>query len=408
MPSSAMSASPSRRSAVVLAVLLRLAAAGGRQGANITSVLLMRHCARSVPEKSIYESPSLEYFSNYSQVPWLPFSVPDMECTAQGRVLVEREGAWLKSHGALPLPVHVIADDCERDRTTGQMLLQGMDLAEGESTYSVDAAPFESGEGRPGCEPFSLDEYATAITAQLSRSAEVPAFHQIYSEMLEVAGLGVAGNWTTGACELDPRAPEHPWAPVGGACEVAHAFAERFLMEWAAGQPVGWGKSSEVLAALPRWQALSVWYLNVTLYAPELQRRIVAPMAASILRVLEAGEQGTTAFVGHDTNQGGLSSALGLHWDASPWPMDVTLPGAYLRFDREEGSDEVSLSYVFPDDFSSTATGSTRSVPAGFPDAPLGKVSLGALREIVESGTDAACRARRGEVSRQLRQDVMV
>jgi len=366
---------------------------GARQGANRTTVLLMRHCARSVPERSVYAVPDLEYYSNYSQSSWPPFTVGEMYCTAQGAALVQREGSWLKSHGGLPLPVHVIADDCERDRTTGQSLLKGMGLEEGESTFLVNEIPFKTGEGQPGCAKFVEEDYAAAITAQLRRNAETPAMKQMYAEMLELAGLGAAGDWTTTPCGIDLEARQHPWAPVSGACQVAHVFEERFLMEWAAGHTVGWGRSAEVVAAMPRWEEMSVWYLNVSLYAPELQRRKAAPIAAAILQALEAGEQGTTAFVGHDTNQGGLS-ALGLHWDASPWPVDVTLPGAFLRFDRELGSDEISISYVFPDDFSPAASGKTVSVPAGFPDTPLGKVSLASLRERVESGTDAACRAR--------------
>jgi len=306
-----------------------------------------------------------------------------------------QEGQWLKQHGGLPLPVHVVVDDCVRDRQTGQNFLQGLSLEEGESTFSVDKAPFDSGEGQPGCPAFVAEELAAAIAAQLRRFPAPPGFARWHAEILDIAGLGAAGNWTTAPCALDPSAAENRWwAPITGACQVAGSFSARFLMEWGAGLPVAWGRGAEVTAALPRWNALTVWYDTVAMYAPEIQKRRAAPIAAAILRALEAGEQGTTALVGHDTNQGGMA-ALGLLWDANPWPAQANLPGSFLRFDRDEGSDEVTLSYAFLDDYSPNAGGALRSVPAGFSNPYVGTVSLRFLRQIVEEGTEPACRGGR-------------
>merc|ERR1712187_589454 len=92
---------------------------------------------------------------------------------------------------------------------------------------------------------------------------------------------------------------------------------------------------------------------------------IVAKKEASIVKslsaTLEAGEQGTKIFVGHDSQLNALNAALGLNWNASPFPVNATLPGSALRFDRE--GRHVRVSYVYLANFSDD-TSTMTVVPA--------------------------------------------
>mmetsp|Transcript_57768 Transcript_57768/g.122901 ORF Transcript_57768/g.122901 Transcript_57768/m.122901 type:complete len:412 (+) Transcript_57768:132-1367(+) len=367
-----------------------------------TSVLLMRHCARSTGESGIYSNPSYTDFNNYSKTEWPNFGVPDMYCLDKGVSIIEQEGQWFKNTGQLPSPVFVIADDVERDHVTGQTLLKGLGLEVDSQTYSVDKGPFSSAAGSAGCPKLSVDEIKQSILSQLELYPQAPDFMTMMTKMYAMAGTGVAGDWVPTPCLLMDDFDSHWWAPLSGNCEVANNFAERFLMETAGGFQVGWGNMEP--GDLPKFLEIHEWYMKVALNAPVVQKQKAASIAWAILDKLEAGAQGTTAFVGHDTNQGGLNSVLGLGWNPAPWPHNSTMPGSALRFDMEEGSDAVKMSYVFVDDFSKG--GEMTSVPASIAGFPEGTITLKALRNLVESNTEQACRSDKPSVDEILEGEV--
>jgi len=257
-------------------------------------------------------------------------------------------------------------------------------------TFSSNYAPFDNGKKTKGCKTFTAAELFAAISAQQKMNPPPSNYASLLDQIYKIAGEGAAGDWTKTACKLeaDPLT-NHWWAPNIGGCNVAGEFSERFLMEWGGGMTPGWGKLN--VTDIPKLLAVHTWYLKTSLFIPSVQKSEAASIAGAILETLEAGAQGTTNFVGHDTQQGGLSAALGLSWDPSPYALSATVPGSMLRFDLDSGSDTVEMSYGFPADYSKG--GDMKFVPASFPGMPAGKVSLKALRDIVTKGTDASCRA---------------
>jgi len=385
---------------ILIALALGLTGCGGDgpspSKAKKTSVLMMRHCVRSMPEDGVYANPELKYFNNYSAKPWPEFKVPDMHCTANGKKLIVDQSKWLKENGNLPLPMHVIADDCERDDVTGHALLEGLGMTAGIDGTTFKTAgingtfnPYEYNKTAAACLVSNADIKA-AIQAQLETYPMPSNFAPLFAKIFNVSGKGVAGDWTTSGCEVtDDAISDHWWAPIVGGCNVANEFTERFMMEWGNDMKVGWGhlEPSEIKELL----VVHGWYLTVALNAFKLQKVKASSIAWAILDALEAGEQGTTAFVGHDTQQGGLNGALGISWDPSPWPINATTPGSALRFDKDGDSDTVSVSYVFNNDLSGV---DMQSVPVTFPGFKAGTITMKGLRDLVQKNIVEACALR--------------
>lgn len=368
-------------------------------GTKKTTVLMMRHCLRDMPEKGIYDVQGLDYFNNYSQTPWAPFlnkekPVPAFYCLDRGEKIVEEQGEWLKKNGNLPSPITAIADTCQRDDVTAHAFLRGLGVDANSDTFFTNHFPFDNGKNKtltPDCKTLTAAELFAAISAQRKMTPPPSNYAALVDQIYKVAGKGAAGDWTNTSCTLEADPTVHWWAPFIGGCNVANEFAERFLMEWGGGMAPGWGKLNTT--DIPKLLAVHAWYLRTSLFIPSVQKSEAASIAWAILETLEAGAQGTTNFVGHDTQQGGLSAALGLSWDPSPYAESATIPGSMLRFDLDSGSDIVTMSYGFPEDYGKG--GDMKFVPASFPGMkmPEGKVSMKDLRDIVTKGTDASCRA---------------
>merc|ERR1712216_580014 len=91
---------------------------------------------------------------------------------------------------------------------------------------------------------------------------------------------------------------------------------------------------------------------------------------------------------GHDSQLNALNSILGMGWESSPWPINATLPGSMLRFDRE--GDSVAASYWYPSDFSKIDGVMSKS-KVSFSHSAGNTLSLSELKDRVERGTISAC-----------------
>eukprot|EP00929_Paragymnodinium_shiwhaense_P053620 TRINITY_DN26853_c0_g1_i1.p1 TRINITY_DN26853_c0_g1~~TRINITY_DN26853_c0_g1_i1.p1 ORF type:complete len:405 (+),score=50.59 TRINITY_DN26853_c0_g1_i1:81-1295(+) len=348
-----------------------------------TTVFVMRHCARAMPESGIDDVENLRYFDNYSSEAWASFgSDGEWDCLARGERIVEQTGEWLKKYGSLPAPIRAIADDVQRDHMTAQKLLQGL----GVSTrhYSSSTGPYSVAET---CPNMSADDYKAALEQQLAdHPITADWYAPMQNEVRSVVGTGAAGDWNDTSCRFDPGAQfKDWWAPYKGACQAASQFASRFLMQWGGGIDIGWNKV--LPTSIPRLLSLHSWYFTLTLNAPAVVARREASIVNAVARILEHGEQGTTFLVGHDTNQGGLNGALGLSWQPDAFPANSTMPGSMLRFDLQDNT--VTASYAFVEDFSKG--GSLKSVPVEFPGTASSTMALDAFLKLADGSIVAEC-----------------
>jgi len=339
-----------------------------------TSVLVMRHCVRSTAEDGIFAVKGLHYYNNYSARPWPPFHVPVMYCLPRGVQIVEGTGRWFKEHGDLPEPVHVTSDYSQRDLDTSRAFLTGLGWADA-SNFAVDGSMFATNYSE-ACPEFQPWEKALAKGKQLAAFPMPKNFVDLHTALFSTMGQGAAGDWTGVPC----HASNHSGYLIGG-CAAASEFAERLLMESGGAMRVGWGKLSE--EDVQELLQLHAWFRQVDEGTPELIFRSQAGISRAVLAVLDAEAEGTEIFVGHDTQLNALNAALGLSWEPTPFPINATLPGSALRFDRQ--GDTVEISYVYPSSVSDS-TGAMSSVPAG-----PGKLSIAEMRALVEKGSDGAC-----------------
>ncbi|CAK0836650.1 unnamed protein product, partial [Prorocentrum cordatum] len=190
---------------------------------------------------------------------------------------------------------------------------------------------------------------ASAEEHQRANPPPEPAYSEAMRRLSEVVGEGAAGKWTDIDCGVTMLPPTGLPKPAGS-CDAAAAFAERLLMEWGSGDmKVGWGRVG--LGEIPGLFLLQMWYFFNWWAVKEVYRYWGAPIIRATLESLD--KEGTTIFVGHDSDMMMLKGALGLEWDTAPYPLNVTLPGSMLRFIRD--GDQVSASYAYVGDFNSTA-----------------------------------------------------
>lgn len=156
-------------------------------------------------------------------------------------------------------------------------------------------------------------------------------------------------------------------------------------MEWGGGYQVAWGNFNP--DELQQLLVLHTWFRQVV-HSKARASVHRASIARDLLAVLDAAEGGTTIFVGHDTQQNGLNAILDLGWDASPLPVNATIPGSFLRFDLTE--DTVSATYHFIANFS-REDGEMTNALASFGQAWGNSVPLSELRNRVESNSNVAC-----------------
>jgi hypothetical protein len=354
-----------------------------------TTVIVMRHCARSTPLDGIRANASYEYMNNYSGQSWPVFPVPPMFCLQQGTEIIEGQGRWWKAHGGLDTPVRAIADlitnDAgQRDNVTMHSFLKGLDLSGDSVSASLDHGPFAPSSSS-ACESVRPNTSVLTQSAKSHLEANPPPkeYPQYLQTLFRIMGEGVAGNWTIIPCSIG-------WlynlpGPVG-ACQAAAEFTERLLMEWGGNMTVGW--SSLSAEQIPQIMLLHAWHFYNWFAPPEVYRYLGASLARAILRDVSAAEGGTTLYVGHDTDLMVLKGMLGLLWTPAPFPSNATIPGSMLRFVRE--GDRVRATLFYVKTFSDTS-GEMLSVDAAFSTTSSAEISLNSFQGLLESGSLAAC-----------------
>ena len=107
----------------------------------------------------------------------------------------------------------------------------------------------------------------------------------------------------------------------------------------------------------------------------------------------EAETDGTLILVGHDSDLDGLGVMFGLEWNPAPFPANATVPNSALRFDFDDESNDVSVSYLYTTFESAAPT--LRSAPAAFTwvddSADAGAVGIDALQKRIASVRNEAC-----------------
>jgi len=341
-----------------------------------TTVLLMRHCVRSVPDGGVYAAAGLKYYNNYSSTAWPAFDIPSEYCTSRGEQLAKGSGQWFKDHSPLMEPVRVIADRPERTNISARAFLTGYGQEVTVDNFLVDGSPFDPA---PACDVQSKREIADLRREQYEANPRPePRTSELMSTLYSVLGEGVAGNWTALPCEVNNAS-----GYIDGSCSAASDFVERMIMNWGSGLSVAWGRFPSW--GMPHLLNLREWYRHVVDAVP----RVVAKSEASILNnvreTLLAGQAGTTVFVGHESQLSAFN-AVGVSWDAAPFPVNATLPSSVLRLELDGGF--VTGSYLFVSNFTDE-TGDMTAVPARFGIDE--RVPIARFADVLASGSEDSC-----------------
>lgn len=351
-----------------------------------STVIVMRHCVRSTDDGTLFGRPNLTHFDNYSHTSWPEFPVPAMYCLPRGADIIVGEGKWLKAHGQLHEPIRVIADACERDNVTAKSLMRGLGLNSTAQSFLISGDPFNHKDDST-CHMEKNARAAAVRRRVASASRDEAMYAELMQQVYNITGNGAAGNWTNISCAVDNTTGFQE-----GNCMLASEFTERLLMEWGGDMSIGWGHSLASPENIPRLLQLHAWYREVNDAVLVIDRTHSASIARAVLESLDKG--GTTIFVGHDSQLDGLKSIMGLGWDASPFPANVTLPGSMLRFQRDGA--KVTASYIFVPNFTDDS-GDMEIAPAqwalrsGDADASAGEACMADMRQMTTAKFEASC-----------------
>jgi len=132
------------------------------------------------------------------------------------------------------------------------------------------------------------------------------------------------------------------------------------------------------------------WEFNKWWAFPPIYQWQGATIIRDIVARFKKAEEGTTLYVGHDTDITMIAGAFGLSWTAPPFAENATLPGSMLRFDLE--SDTVSASYHYVGSFDDgDPLGAMMTSPALFSDTRSNHISLSAFEALGHEGTIKEC-----------------
>lgn len=184
---------------------------------SATTVLVMRHCARSTEDDSIKTGPQLRYssVSSYSAKSWPAFPVAEMYCLPRGADIVEAEGKWMRANGALPEPVHTIVDEMQRDVETGLRFMKGLEVDINKSNFVLDKRPFcEVMLDDPTCSASfeqSPGENAALLSALEENQISENERYMLMNRLLEIMAK--------------------VWVEIGQMCH-ARSIMQPFLLSW--------------------------------------------------------------------------------------------------------------------------------------------------------------------------------
>ena len=170
---------------------------------------------------------------------------------------------------------------------------------------------------------------------------------------------------------------------------------------------MAWGhlNASALYELLP----LHYYYRRVDSGASEILRYEQANLMAHITMELEATSNGSTIFVGHDTNLDAVKVLLGMTWNAGPYGVDATPPGSFVRFNMlgimqgpspVYGNVTIDFCYTLFD----TTNGNLTCVPATFGPAGPSVIPYAKLRGLI-SGHDHIPTNRERERERERERD---
>ena len=251
-----------------------------------TTVIVMRHCARSTPT-NIWE-PKFKSFDNYTSPAHHPFPkwpVETYQCLPRGITILEEAAKSLLASVPLPRPLSVIADAVQRDNDTARATLRG--LGEDENDFSVDATIFE------GVCPHDASWRYAAVSNHF-KEVPIPVNHTArLKKMQKILGKGVAP-----ALDEIPDYVEKTTGYFDGGSGVASAFAEAFLMQAAGGMEVAWGQLSD--SELMDMLRLHIYYRDVNVRSRAQSRASHSNMLDRILKDLDSkkGRRFTWAMTG--------------------------------------------------------------------------------------------------------------
>jgi 4-phytase/acid phosphatase len=368
--------------ASVAACLLGGGAAAAQSSDTLLQVVLVsRHGVRT---------PTIQpdVLSAWTAQQWPTWEEPFGHLTKHGKELATILGRYhrasLAAQGLLPSSgcpdpssVYMYADVSERTDEMALGLLDGLAPGCGIPVLSKSPAKtdpvFHPVQG--GVCQIDLLEAQTRILERVHGS-----FSTVVAEHGEAIG---ALQSALGCCKPDfcaafgrPRTctlPALPTAAFGlsqgqgaymvGALDVASGASELFMLEYANGMSagdVGWGKIG--VAEIQRALELHDATFDLLYRTPYLARRegssLLARVAGALTGLAFAGlappepaVRGARflAYIGHDTNIATLGGALDATWEMPGNPLNPTLPGGALMFERRrsaDGHERVYVSYV--------------------------------------------------------------
>ena len=354
-----------------LLISLVAAVAAHAGGATTRTVIVVRHCVRATPYTTGSGDPHFRYFNNYSAADFPTWPVAPYQCLPHGKTIVQAEGKALRALGQQWLSyndggdLEFIADNCDRDNDTAHALMAGIGLAQ--QPVTTDGAVFVAGASGDGaCPAFTAAQNRKYLTARFLRMnntaadrAELPpaAWLTLIENMqTKVLGKGVAPPLK----DLPDNIAASGW--LNGASSVGGMIAEQWLMQLGSGTPggsqggvqVAWGKL-DAQGVYDNIQ-LRVFQRSIAARVPQVARRAQSNLLWQTLGKLSDFESGngTTFYVGHDSNLDQLASLLdqaGLpwRWQTAPFPADSTPPGSALVFRATRdasGSESVSVAHM--------------------------------------------------------------
>lgn len=372
------------------------------------SVFVFRHCLRSTPF-TVSGAKGFDSFDNYSAQAWPEWGVPVFQCLPQGLKVVEHVGSQLKGSFAQPLHGPLVDSSAKRDNDTALALLRGLGLP---PSIVPKAELFNTIPSLcPGISP--ADRY----NATLRRFREYPpaADHEIKLAWIQqLLGKGVAPAIEDIKDTICKEGGQWPSDLVGGSA-VASSVTEAFLMQLGGGMEVAWNKLGDDRAAVAElvYDLLSTHvyqrgvesrFLDVVRDQWSWMSTLISDFLAGKGISSESTNDGTLVLVGHDSDLDALGVMFGLEWNPAPFPVNATVPNSALRFDFDDDSGSVSVSYLYTT-FES-ATPSLRTAPATFTwsakkdggvdggadaGAGAGAVSIDALQERIASLRNTEC-----------------
>eukprot|EP01134_Creolimax_fragrantissima_P000492 CFRG0492T1 len=295
----------------------------------ISSVVLLRHCVRSsstYPPRFNKVMP--EGYSNdaahYTAEVWpgiVEWGVPAGECTDLGLQYSKDMAEVLEE--TLTAPFQFVVDKhSNRDIQTANAVISGL------KEVGIEPAAVTYSDVYRYTTECQLIHNITTTTK--TAKAQLNAFPHTQVDY-ERSNLLQSMLGNDGAYQLSDIPIEVIKGPVAGRTEAEYVTAETFLMERMAGIRTAWGKASdEDVLSLAR--LCSRYWVYYSEYDAAVR---FGRLYANMFNTLDTA-RGTTVYVGHESNIGGLNYVLGLEYDDPVYGAQAAVPNSRLVFKLHE------------------------------------------------------------------------